>query len=200
MRGLVLSVLVSVLWTSTPVAHDDPEAKPYKSADAYQIYGLPLPQEESYGFANGTLIIREETVSNPEVPMPGLMPPPSPPCVTPEAGSQFKDAIADYNRLNNKTWLLQREFQLDKPYEIVSSNTIDALFKEGSWEGFYKRYPDSGGYIIMSAVGFNKEKTRAMVYMGSSCGLRCGRWGLHLFEKVHSKWKEVPGVTCNMMS
>ena len=189
MRGLVLSLLVSVLWTTTPVA------KPYEPADAYQIYDLLLPQEESYGFATGTLIIREETVSNPGVG------PPSPPCVTPEAGSQFKDAIADYNRLNKrKTWLLQREFQLDKPYEIVSSSTINVLFKEGGWRVFYKRYPDSGGYIIMSAVSFNKQKTRAMVYTGSSCGLRCGRWGLHLFDKVHGKWKEVLGVTCNMMS
>ena len=34
---------------------------------------------------------------------------------------------------------------------------------------FFRRYPDSGGYIIVSAVGFNKEMTRAIVYTGSSC-------------------------------
>jgi hypothetical protein len=108
----------------------------------YQIYDLLLPQEESYGFATGTLIIREETVSNPEVPMPGFMPPPSPPCVTPEAGSQFKDAIADYNRLNKRrTWLLQREFQLEKPYEIVSSSTINILFRRAAGRVFTSDIP-----------------------------------------------------------
>jgi len=40
----------------------------------------------------------------------------------------------------------QRQFQIDKPYEIVSSDTISLLFKDGEWEGFYKRYPDSGWF------------------------------------------------------
>jgi hypothetical protein len=40
----------------------------------------------------------------------------------------------------------------------VSSNLIGFPFKDGGWEEFYKRYPDSGGYVIMSSVGINKEK------------------------------------------
>ena len=166
-------------------------AKAYDVEDAYQIYSLLLPQEESYGFAKGTLVIQEETVSKTI---------PSRPCVTPDAAAQFKDAITDYDRVNKTQWLLQRQFQVDKPYEIVSSDTIGVLFKNGEWEGFYRRYPDSGGYIVMSAVGFNKEETRAMVYMGSSCGGLCGSWRFHLFEKVQRKWKEVPGITCTTMS
>ena len=162
-------------------------AKTYDVEEAYRIYSLLLPQEESYGFAKRTLVVREETVSKTM---------PDRPCVTPDAATQFKDAIANYDRLNKTQWLLQRQFQVDKPYEIVNSDTIGVLFKDGAWEGFYKRYPDSGGYIVMSAVGFNKEKTRAMVYTGSSCGGLCGRWRFHLLEKFHGKWKEVPGVTC----
>ena len=52
----------------------------------------------------------------------------------------------------------------------------------------------------MSAVGFNKETTLAVVYTGSSCGGLCGSWSFHLLEKTDGKWKEAPGVTCSMVS
>ena len=162
----------------------------YDVEDSYQIYNLLLPNEESYEFATGTLIVQEDTVSNAV----------SNSCVTPEAASRFKDAIADYKRVNGDRWLLQRRFQIDKPYEIVSSDAIAVAFKEGGWEGFHKRYPDSGGYIVMSAVGFNKEKTLAIVYTGSSCGDLCGLWRFHLLEKIKGKWKIVPGISCVTVS
>jgi hypothetical protein len=120
--------------------------------------------------------------------------------VTPDAASRFKDAITDYNRRNRKQWLLQRNFQLEKPHEIVSSDTLEALYDKSGWDGFYERYPASGGYLVMSAIGFNSEKTRAIVYTGSVCGGLCGRWGFHLLEKVDGKWREVPGVTCHEVS
>jgi hypothetical protein len=163
----------------------------YDVEDAYQIYNLLLPHEEAYDFAKATLVIREETISERIS---------SQPCVTPEAAKRFKDAIADYHHINRKEWLLKRQFQIEKPYEILNSDGIEVLFKNGGWEGFYKRYPSSGGYIVMSAVGFNKEKTRAIVYTGSSCGGLCGSWRFHLLEKIAGNWKEVPGVNCSMAS
>ena len=53
---------------------------------------------------------------------------------------------------------------------------------------------------MMSAVGFNEDKTLAVVYSGSTCGGECGRWSLHLFEKIDGKWKSLPGVTCVTVS
>ena len=188
--GIHSLVAAFLCWSVIAAGQAPVAAKAYDVEDAYQIYSLLLPNEESYGFAKGTLIIQEGTVSNPV----------SLQCVTPEAASRFKDAIADYKLLSSKQWLLQRRFQTAKPYEIVSSNDITVAFKDGGWDGFYKRYPDSGGYIVMSAVGFNKEITRAIVYTGSSCGGLCGSWRFHLLEKIDGKWKEVPGVTCAMYS
>lgn len=187
-RSLVAACLC---WSAIAAGTDPAAAKSYDVTDAYRIYSLLLPYQESYGFAKGTLIIQEETVSTRDG---------AEPCVTPEAATRFKDAITDYKRLNRKPWLLQRRFEIEKPYELVSSDTIRALFGEGGWNGFYKRHPDSGGYIIMSAVGFNKEKTLAIVYTGSSCGGLCGRWSFHLLEKIDGNWKQVPGITCSMVS
>ncbi|HEY6765908.1 MAG TPA: hypothetical protein VI386_14180 [Candidatus Sulfotelmatobacter sp.] len=70
--------------------------KAYEVDEAYQIYNLLLPDEESYDLAKGTLIIQEATVSNPV----------SESCLTTEAASRFKDAITDYKRLNSKQRLL----------------------------------------------------------------------------------------------
>jgi len=189
--GIRSLVAACLCWSAIAAGQTSAAAKTYHVEDAYQIYNLLLPHEESYGFAKGTLIIQEETVSKRDA---------SEPCVTPEAASRFKDAIADYKRLNKKQWLLQRQFQIEKPYEIVSSDAIGVLFKDSGWDSFYKRYPDSGGYVIMSAVGFNKEKTRAVVYTGSACGGLCGLWRFHLLEKIDGNWKEVPGVSCSMVS
>ena len=62
-------------------------------------------------------------------------------CISLEVACQFKDAITDYNRVNLKRWSLQRQFQIDKPYEIVSPDTVGVLFKQGLWKAFEERYP-----------------------------------------------------------
>jgi hypothetical protein len=187
MRLVSIVAAFFVLWVPLVVAKDSA----YDVADAYEIYSLLLPHEESYGFAKGTLVIQQETV-----------PHPTEECLTPEASDHFKDAVDNYRRLNEGRWLLQRRFSTAQPYEIVSSDTIEGFFKKGpqGWKDFYAKYPSSGGFITLSAVGFNKEKTQAVVYSGSSCGGLCGRWLFHLFEKFGGKWKEMPGVSCFTVS
>jgi len=70
--------------------------------------------------------------------------------------------------------------------------------EKGGWEDFYKRYPNSGGWIELSAVGFNADKMAAVVYMGHYCGGLCGGAGFHVPQKKDGKcapleWK---GETC----
>jgi hypothetical protein len=172
---VVVAVIGFILSISFVLAQDSAAGQPYAVGDAYQVYNVLLPHEESVDFAKSTLVIRQETVAEP-------LPPDR--CLTPEAASNFKDAIADYRQANSKQWILQRKFQSEKPYEIVSSETIETLFKRDGWDAFYKRYPGSGGYVIVSAVGFNRGKSQAIVYTGSVCGNLCGRWSFHLLEKV----------------
>src|SRR6267142_3248963 len=92
-------------------------AKTYDVEDAYQIYSLLLPQEESYGFAKDTLMIGEETVSDSGIPSE---------CLTLEAANKFKYANADFARLQSKKWRLQRRFQIEKSYTLVSPDIISA--------------------------------------------------------------------------
>jgi hypothetical protein len=193
MRIVLSATIISLLLIPQTVPQSSEPPSAYDDDDAYQIYSVLLPQEEAYEFAKGTLVVRQETQTEPTGDTPSK-------CLTPEAAKEFKDAIADFSVVNRKHWLIQRLFQIEKPYEIVNSDMIDLLFKQSGWEGFYARYPNSGGYIIMSAVGFNHDRTLAVVYTGSACGGLCGRWGLHLLRKVNGKWKSIPGVTCMTVS
>jgi len=184
---LAFSFLAMVGFSEVPA----PIPQPYNVAEAYRVYSVLLPGEESYGFATKTIVIREESVIEAKLDLN---------CISKDAAAKFKDAIDDYSVQSRDERFLQRSFESEKPYEIVNSATIQALMAEGGWKGFYKRFPDSGGYHIFSAVGFNKDKTLAVVYSGSSCEGLCGRWSFHLLERVDRKWRTVPGVQCMMVS
>jgi hypothetical protein len=65
-------------------------------------------------------------------------------CIAPdkESGKIVDSAIAGYKKKNGRKWLLQRQFETAKPYEKVSSDEIDTIFKtEGTagWKTFYER-------------------------------------------------------------
>jgi hypothetical protein len=176
MQKLLPIVLISVFFTSEAVAQSTGDAKPYDIEEAYKVYSLVLPHEESYGFAKDTLMIRDNTVA--EDVAGG--------CLTQADTHRFKDAIAGYNRVYKGKWTLQRHFQIEKPYRIVGSEVISAL----------PDHPQSAAsYVSVSPVGFNRDKTQAIVFVESSCGGLCGSWRFHLLEKVHGTWNEVPVAT-----
>jgi hypothetical protein len=193
-----VAVIVLMCCATESFAQNSPVAEPYVDDDAYRVFSAVLSRPNSNVPAN-TLIIQQETV-------PHLQDPPAPfadgpeACVFPDVSLKFKDAIADYNRVNQKPWLLQRKFQIDHPYELVTSGTLRALFSDGRWDGFYKRFPASDGIFSVSAVGFNREKTLAILYGGTACGDLCGSWSFHLLEKVDGKWGAVAGVRCHTVS
>jgi hypothetical protein len=191
MRTLSIVLIVSVFGISPTISQEPPAPQLYESPDAYKIYSLLLPHEESYGFANGGLIIQQETESE--------YPPVEGACLSSDVAKRFKDAISDYRRVRETTWLLQRQFEIEKPYEIVTKDRI-ALVLKSKRDPTIERYPSSGGYIFMSAVGFNKNKTLAIVFTGSMCGGFCGSARFHFLQKVGEKWKEVPVGTCVTVS
>jgi hypothetical protein len=193
MRTLIPSVVALIPFVVSSATQDFSPPKVYELDEAYQIYSLLIPREESYEFGKGTLIIQEDTVSRRL----------DPGCFDTKAAIRFKEAIANYGDAQKQTWLLQRRFQIERPYELVRSDTIQQFFTEHGpegWHDFIERYPNSGGFIIMSPVGFNKSKTLAVVYTGSSCGGLCGRWSFHLLQKGTGGWKVMPGVTCVTVS
>jgi len=154
------------------------QAIPYEVREAYEVYSAILPSEWPVRVQHArSLIIQTETQSYQM-------------CLQPEKEWQEKigPAISDFVKLNAKPLLLQRRIDSDTPYELMAAADLRSKMQTAGWEGFYQLYPNSGGWIELSAVGFNTDKTVAVVYMGHHCGGLCGGGGFHVLEKKDGKW------------
>jgi hypothetical protein len=83
------------------------------------------------------------------------------------------DTLSDLKAKNEKSGLLEKRFDLKKPYVFVSDDELDVMFSEksgslfiGGWALFYERYPGAPGLITFSRVGFDSKKDEALVYLG----------------------------------
>ncbi len=120
--GIVL--VTTVFATSQESA--TPEPTSYEETEAYKVYSAILPNEWTWNDASAkTLVIGIETE-------PYAM------CVAPDKESEkiVGSASADYKKKNGTKWLFQRQFEITKPYEIVSSDEINTIFKTEGTAGW----------------------------------------------------------------
>jgi len=178
-RRLVFEVFACLSCLCVAFGQKKAVPQPYQIDEAYRVYEAILPHEESYGFATGTLVIQLET--GPEHNS-------TYGCLSDDAKRKFRAAAANFADVNERSWMLLPKFNLHKPYKLVSSASIHSPD--------FDMHPGSAGFITLSAVGFNKSKTLAVVFAESSCGGLCGSFTLHLLEKTRGKWNEVNGVIC----
>jgi hypothetical protein len=178
----------------------------YKDPDAYAIYSAILPKESLMRHGARTAVIQAETAGYRNrfgEPM----------CLKPVASEsvRLEPVLQAFQRANEKPFLLQRKFDLRVPYELETRASINGLIEIirdpkrdplGGWEKFFAKYPDAIGIFHMSAVGFNKERTLALVYVGHICLGLCGGGEYHLLEQLNGKWSEIPwsGEKCMWMS
>lgn len=101
--------------------------------------------------------------------------------------------IDDYAAKNNKNRTLERKFDLPQ-YSLVDVGRTSG--RAGS--------PSPATVIFeVSGVGFNREKTRALVYVGHHCGSLCGGGRYHLLAKKDGTWqvdREFRGMSCLWVS
>jgi hypothetical protein len=172
----IILLLLAFFWPVQSTPSD------YNEAEAYEVYAAVLPSEWPIRDTHAKrVVIRRETKAFQM-------------CLKPDIEIQPKvePAIADYVRLNEREWLLQPRISLDRPYEFFGARKFEALMRgAGMGDDYYRLYPDSGGLIELSAVGFNSDKTVAVVYIGHGCGPLCGGGTFHVLEKIDGKWKSI---------
>ena len=57
-----------------------------------------------------------------------------------------------------------------------------------AWRGFFKKYPNSPGLVVVSRIGFNRDHTEAVVYTGRACGSLCGEGEYARLVKLNGSW------------
>jgi hypothetical protein len=102
--------------------------------------------------------------------------------------------IEDYVAKNSTKQVLERKFDLPE-YVLVDFGRTSRRANP----------PLASTPIIfeVSAVGFNRDRTRALVYVGHHCGSLCGGGRYHLLVKKEDKWQvdgEYRGMSCGWSS
>jgi hypothetical protein len=156
--------------------------------EAYRVYAALLPNEWTVRSAHAKTLVFEEETSMPKM------------CPEPSGGvlnTEWRDVLDDFHHQNAVPKRLLPGMDLGIPYVVVPRADILASFtnapndRMGGWTAFYQTYPDSGGHMMVSGVGFNPQKTRAIVYMGHSCGLLCGGGTYYFLENSSGRWREM---------
>jgi hypothetical protein len=108
------------------------------------------------------------------------------------------DTKTDFDQKNDKSNLLERHFELNIPYVLLSSNDLRAIFvPDGddhhldmdAWKRFYGEYPGAAGVLALSRVGFNSKKNQALVYVQIQHNLLGGKAWFVLLSKTEKNWK-----------
>jgi hypothetical protein len=203
MKRIQVFILLLLFGLVTSSSGQSNEPQVYNDSAAYEVYSAVLSLPFGGNLPKSKiLIIRQETLRNFGAYIDSD--PGNSICLHPD--NEFKPivgpAIHEFVRMNKKKWRLQDKFDLKTPYKLVSSDQVLELIKKDGWQGFYNAYPDSGAFIDLSAVGFNADKTVAVVSKGGWCGELCGEGGFYVMQKKLGKWIPLDwrGERCSWVS
>ncbi len=75
-------------------------------------------------------------------------------------------SITDYQTKNLSEYYLDYKFSMTEKYvQLLTTEEIDNLFVQmgKNWEEYLNRYPYSNGYYTLSRIGFNNDKSQAVL-------------------------------------
>jgi hypothetical protein len=158
---------------------------PYEDAEAYKVYSALLPQSDL------PLLIRKDTIGEKS-------------CVSSvrAVDNSAASALDDYEKVNSTSWTLRDKFSLPKLPTLVTTDDLRAMDAEDRKTGRVQPYSSqTRPHFILSAVGFNADKTIAVVWIYYACGGLCGKGHLAVLRKADGVWKEAKeGHVCFVVS
>jgi hypothetical protein len=81
-------------------------------------------------------------------------------------------------------------FRLPVKCELVDKREFDRIFEKGGWwKDYYKKYPDSQGFLTLSRVGFNPDDDQALFYASNGCGGKCGTGSYVVMQRIGPNWR-----------
>jgi hypothetical protein len=113
-----------------------------------------------------------------------------------EKTQNFLKDVSEHTRQafdsHNKNRVKIESAKIKGSFEIMllSDDAVKTLV-EGSkgWQAFHDKYPKASGITLVSRPGLNSDGTRALLYMGTSCDMRCGDGIFILLGRENGQWK-----------
>ena len=113
---------------------------------------------------------------------------------------ELRPLLEDLPAKNRESYSLARHFAVTRSYLLLSADDFSDIFRKKDldvgWDDFYRKYPNSSGYITLSRVGFNADMTKAILYRETYCGVLCAYGGYVLLGKEKGKWNVTRGFLC----
>jgi hypothetical protein len=105
---------------------------------------------------------------------------------------EWKPAMDDFlDRNASQRFLNQSLLVVKVPFEIAAwSEIMSGEDTYDGWKNFRARWPKAEGYYDVTAVGFDRGRMRAIVYVGFHSGPGRGEGRYHFLEKK-GDWAEV---------
>jgi hypothetical protein len=187
-RAVVVVALACIAWNGPRVLGQGPDVKPIDDRESYAVYSALLPDSAMRGMGRRMIVIQAETATGHR----GCWPSGG------AVETEWRTALEQLRAENAHARTVLPGFALSVPYVVLPTADIQAIFNPllDGWTHFYNRYPDSAGYLQLSAVGFDADRVKAIVYMGHSYNFFGGQFSYHLLRRVDGLWQEtrVPGV------
>jgi len=105
--------------------------------------------------------------------------------------------IRDFNERNNSTEQLENQFDLKSKVILLSESELRVIFKpersygetaEEDWANFRKKF-QTFSLLSLSRIGFNKNRDKALIVLGSQYGWLGGDGFYYLLVKKSDGWK-----------
>jgi hypothetical protein len=127
---------------------------------------------------------------------------------------QWRLVVESYRKENSRVRILQPGFELGVPYDLITVEALRTLMRGAGYDfsklpisnsvgsEVFRRFP-GGRLFTVSAVGFDSEKTRAMVTLQRDCfpslsistqNQHCHTGRQLLLEKQDGRWVQAKGV------
>ena len=106
-----------------------------------------------------------------------------------------EEVIEAWRMENESTSLLQRKFDFEYKYHMVTRAELDEYQSESFFSEFYKRYPDSNGLISVSRIGYDKTRNTALIHVIHSYGTLGANYYFIVLQKSTGGWDIVRRIS-----
>ncbi len=153
-------------------------ASPVDDAASYRLYATLV--DATAGGAPNAPVLQLETVV-----------PPASCKALDDVAEAWKPAAKAFATANPGPRPLVREQVSRLPFIPVAPADIRKAVGSG-WDVFRATYKGAGGYVGVSAAGFDPQQTRAILWVTYTCGASCGSREFRFFTKAGTRWREEP--------
>jgi hypothetical protein len=182
-----LMAAVALFGADLPMRAQKPPAAPQLSEDDSAVYSALL--RDLYQAGKGRpIILSDQTALGVPPGMVGNLPVQGPQTNT-FLAKIAPDARQNYEDINHASLHLSGSCKFAPECVLVDLADVALQVKnEKAWRKFMLKHPNTPGIVIVSRIGYNRERDQAVVYSGMSCGELCGQGEFAWLVKRNGVW------------